>query len=344
MVLGGISASTQAEIDLHLHSNISDGVQADDHLVELVMQAGVAVAAVTDHDSIASALDPTLVARLRALGAQAPRFVPGVEFTCWLDTPIRPGCRQEVHVVGLGCNPYQPALQAALSRQRLSAIARIRTCVARLNADGYPLRFAEVGFAAARQGLHKWHIGKALAAHGYAGSAEVAVKTLVSPRFPKPEAGTTTALLTPAQAILLIRAAGGVAVLAHPQRNVPANDPAAATDLLVSFKMHGLDAVEVYRVDLPATERPMYEKVAQSLGLLLSGGTDYHGAGDTGGPRFPGDAHAPLSLWAPLEALIHARGGVTDVCDVAPKSLLHANAAERLLLGNVQRRRRDSAP
>lgn len=344
MALGGINMIRAAEIDLHLHSNISDGIQPDERLIDLVAKAGLKIAAVTDHDSMAAAHDPALAQHLRALGPNAPHLVPGVEISCWLESPIRPGCRQEVHVIGLGCNPYQPALQAALARQRLGIIQRIRTCVAKLNADGYPLRFADVGFAAALQGLQKWHIGKALAAHGYAKTPEEAVKNLVAPRYPKPERHTPTALLSPGEAVALIRAAGGVAILAHPHRNVPANDQAAAMELLKGLKEQGLDAVEVYRVDLPAAERPMYENVAQSVGLLLSGGTDYHGSGDIGGPRFPGDAHAPFALWPPLEALIQARGGVTSFQDVAPSAHPNGNAAERLLLTRAQARKRDSTP
>lgn len=324
-------------LDLHLHSNISDGVLSDIGLVDLVRQSGVGVAAITDHDSIGAAHDQALVQHLSRLGARAPQIVPGVEIGVWLDQPVRPGYWQEAHIVGLGCDPANPKLRAALIRQRLSRYARVRACVERLRADGFALSFADVGFTAGLQAPTSWHIGKALADRGYAKDPDTASRELVTPRYPSPAEMPEAPILGSREAIQRIRAAGGVAVLAHPHRNAPAADPQAITDLFAKLKAEGLDAVETYRVDLPADHRPLYEAAARTAGLLTSGGTDFHGAGENPPKKRPGDAGAPASLWPPLEQLIRARGGITDVRQVRLPLAPQAGAAERMLFAQHKR-------
>lgn len=331
--ISGRSASARGRpvIDLHLHTYGSDGVFPARKVVEQAQANGVRVAALTDHDTMEAARDTDLVRALRALGGRAPQIVPGVEISCHLEAPLAKGGKEYLHIIGLGVDPRDPELRKALIAQRLGISARIRDCIAKLQADGFDIRYGEIGRTCGLEAPTERTLGEILAAKGYAKDADTARKELVAPRLTKNGELPERFEMDPAEAIALIHAAGGVAILAHPHRYVPTHDEPTLRALFARLAAVGLDGAEVYRFDLEPAEQPRYRELIEEAGLLVSGGSDFHAPSRGGVPRAPGDARAPLELWEPLAERIRARGGCTDIRDLNPGKHPHASAAERML-------------
>jgi len=330
--IAAIDPDPRDRVDFHMHSTVSDGAKSPEQVLGMLSAHGVRAAAFTDHDDIAASRDPALVRAIARLGAAAPHMVPGVEITCWLDQVPGKGGLQELHMVGLGCNPRHPALRKALIRQRLGIAARVKACVSALRADGYDIRTSELGRVAKTKAVKPATIADLLVKRGYARDRFDALFGLVLPRLPQPGDIPESFMMTTERAIDIIHEAGGVAILAHPDRHSPSNDMAEVDRLFSDLRAQGLDAVEVYRTDVALEEQPRYAAAAKRAGLLASGGSDYHDLNDHGEGRYPGDANAPLELWPALERKIRERGGVTDVRDIAPKSTADSSASERFLL------------
>ena len=302
--------------DLHMHTTASDGLLSGRQLVDRMCRHRVAVGAITNHDDASVGRDVDLARYVASLGPDAPRVVPGVEITCGLEAPLEPGGSAHLHIVGVGCNPRDLALRKALLRQRRGVSDRVRDCVKKLQTDGYDVSVGELGLVAGRRCVYGGDIARLLVKKGYAKTKAEADVKLVAPRLSKPGELPVPDAMPAKEAIALIRAAGGVAVLAHPHRAIPSHDPQRVLSLMRSLRSHGLDAAEVYRADLEPERQPMYAACARSAGLLISGGSDFHSASQRGTGRHPGDARAPESVWRPIEALIRQRGGCTDICSV----------------------------
>lgn len=325
-----LAHATTGGVDFHLHTRSSDGLLDDRQLIDALRSHDVSVAAITNHDDISVGRDPVVTRYLDALGNDAPRIVPGVEITCWLDTPVDPDGWQPLHMIGLGVDPNDPRLRKALIRQRLGRIAWVDDCIAKLRADGFDVRSSELGRVARGRQIAMNILAELLVQKGYAASKKLAMSELVEPRAAMPGDIPERFTLSPKEAIELIHAVGGVAILAHPHRNVPSHDPLRITRLFEDLEAKGLDAVEIYRADLDNDKEPIYAACAKAVGLLPSGGSDYHAVDQNGSGRHPGDAFVPASVWPALQQRIVARGGYTDLRDVRVGAAPDGNAAERL--------------
>ncbi len=328
-VQGYLPPATSGGVDFHMHTTTSDGLHSDTEIIDALGRYGIEVAAITNHDDASVGRDEAVVRYLDQLGASAPQIVPGAEITCWLDEPVDPEGKQAVHIISLGCDPNHPELRKALIRQRLGIIARVNDCIERLQAKGYAVSRREVGRVAGTRAIVPGILAELLVANGYASSAKEAKNEIVRPNLARPGELHQEFTMTPADAIALIHRAGGAAVLAHPHRNVPSHDPARIMRLMTGLKAEGLDATEVYRSDLDDAMQPLYAGCAARAGLLIGGGSDFHAVNQNGTGRHVGDAHVPTAIWPALEALIEARGGITDIRDVRVDAHPHATAAER---------------
>jgi predicted metal-dependent phosphoesterase TrpH len=252
-------------IDLHTHSHHSDGTLAPAALVALAAARGVELLALTDHDTTAGLAE----ARAAAVAA-GMRFVDGVEVTA--------GWRgQEIHVVGLGVDPSSTVLQAhlsqlvALRRERIAAIGAKLARHPKLR-DGMSDPAAAV--LAANSVPTRAHLARALVAAGIAESIEDAFKRWLGPG---------TAGHVPHQwpgidaAIAAIRAAGGHAVLAHPQRYKLSNG--ALGNLCSEFQQLGGAALEVSLPSLSPNDHDRLARLARAHGLAGSMGSDFHEPG-----------------------------------------------------------------
>jgi predicted metal-dependent phosphoesterase TrpH len=249
-------------IDLHAHTTASDGTTSPTDLVAQARGAGLDVVAVTDHD--------TTVGWDEAVAA-AQRF--GVGLVRGLEMSTRyAGCT--VHLLCYLHRPDDPALAAELATIRDDRVGRVRAMVANLARD-YPITWDDVvAQAAGARTLGRPHIADALVAKGVVADRTEAFADLISSggRYYVDHYGTPTD-----QAIALVRAAGGVPVLAHPgAASRGENLPDAAFDELAAA---GLAGLEVHHRDHDVAQVARLGALAARLGLLVTGSSDFHGAG-----------------------------------------------------------------
>jgi 3',5'-nucleoside bisphosphate phosphatase len=267
-------------VDLHTHSTRSDGVLEPGVLVDAAVAVGVRVLALTDHD--------TLAGYREVVAGEVPAgltLVPGVEINALVTRDL--GLWEwELHILGFGMNPDDAAFEAVLVSQREARRVRFDRTVARLRDIGLPIddqvAALDVGTDDA---LGRPTIARALMAAGFASSVEDAFSRIIghgSPGYVRREG------LGPESAIAAIAAAGGIPVLAH-FREAPAR-----LEVLRELVAAGLGGLEVYYRSFDAPTVEAVGAVARSLGLIATGGTDYHG--DLGSYA---DAHA--GLWVPPE-------------------------------------------
>lgn len=246
-------------IDLHLHTSASDGHLAPDALAARVAGAGLTVMAVTDHDTVAG-LDRAEA----AAAAHGIRFVPGIEITA-----VEGG--RDVHVLGYFFDRAHRPLAAFLDAQRADRRRRVREMTDRLAALGMPV---DLGDVVARQGGHaigRPVIAAALVRAGYVASVAEAFDKYLD---------TNGAAFVPRQGapvrdvVQVIHEAGGLASMAHPGLH---RDP----DLLerVTAGGDGPDAIEVFHTDHDEAVTARLEAFARARGLLVTGGSDFHGDG-----------------------------------------------------------------
>jgi 3',5'-nucleoside bisphosphate phosphatase len=274
-------------IDLHLHSNASDGTDDPADVVRLAVEAGVTTLALTDHDTTAG------WAPAAAAVPPGAALVRGAEFST--TSPDGRGGHVSAHLLGYLFDPAHPAILADQERLRGERTRRIGVMTERLRAAGHavdPQRFA--GDAP----IGRPHLGRALVEVGAVGSVGEAFETLLAKGGPfyEPKADTPIE-----DAIAMIRAAGGVPVWAHPW----ARKRGGVVDESVIRDMadHGLVGIEVDHPDHGAPDRERLRALASELGLVVTGSSDYHGANKT--IPIAAETTAPDQLAALLE---HATG------------------------------------
>ena len=279
-------------IDLHTHTTRSDGIVAPAELVAAIAAAGVRLLALTDHDTLAGYRD-VVAARAVPAGLE---LLPGVEINAIVprDTGVWEG---ELHILGFGVDPDDGAFEATLARQRDSRRERFERTVERLRDLGYPIDDQLADLTQSEEdALGRPTIARALIAAGFAESVEDAFNRYIAWGRPGyvPRTG-----LDVVGAIGAIRAAGGLPVLAH-FAEAPAH-----VETVRELAETGLAGIEVYYRSFDTTTVAAVGEVAATLGLLATGGTDYHG--DLGPYA---DAHA--ALWVPPEVGPRLLGAIAD--------------------------------
>lgn len=270
-------------IDLHTHTTASDGLLTPAALVAEAADHGVGLLAVADHDTT-GAVDAALAAG-RAAGIEV---WPAVELSCDVETG-------EVHVLGYFIDYRRDWFQALLRRLRDGREKRAERMVERLIALGAPVDLQAVR-ALADGAIGRPHVARALVEAGHVASIHEAFDRYIGRGGP---AYVERLKVTPAQAVEVIRAAGGLAVLAHPGWG---QQDALIPDLVAA----GLDGIEVYYPDHAPAQVEQYRALAARYGLLVTGGTDFHGGGLA--TRVPvGSQYVPESVVAPLREAAAAR-------------------------------------
>ncbi|MDA0256829.1 MAG: PHP domain-containing protein [Chloroflexi bacterium] len=258
--------------DFHTHSTRSDGTLTPTALVDLAWRNGVRVQALTDHDTLEG------VAEARAAAARLPGMllIPGVELSCDL-----PGT--EVHMLGLFVDADNERLGAELARLREGRVARGRGIVEALKRLGAPIEWERVREIAGDASIGRPHIAQALLERGHIATIEEAFNRYLARNGP---AYVEREKLEPEQAIAMIAAAGGLAVLAHPSFT-DGHDAVAAR-----LASAGLFGMEVYYKDYSPGLVEELRLLAERLGLFPLGGSDYH-ALPRQREREPGDIPLP---------------------------------------------------
>ena len=275
-----------------MHSTYSDGRLTPAELVDRAASGGVRVMALSDHDTLAG------LPEAQAAAARHPGFllVPAVEISCDL-----PGT--ELHMLGLFVDGSNERLASELESFRQGRQQRGEDMVAALEAAGVPISWARVLELAGEAAVGRPHLALALVEQGYVASVNEAFERFLARGMP---AYVERDTIGPAEAISMIRDAGGLPVFAHPSFT---RDYEAVAEMLAA---NGLYGMEVY---YKAYEPPLVEslrRLAERLGLFALGGSDFHGLGNPD-DREPGDIPLPDSVvQAFLEAARAAGCAVPD--------------------------------
>ena len=229
---------------------------APPELVRKARAAGLSTISITDHDTTAGC-----DAAHDEADAAGVELVPGIEISAVHDG-------RDVHVLGYFIDTASAPLRAFLERQRDDRLRRVREMGERLAAHGCPVDVAPILDAASRgRSVGRPQIAAALLERGYVATRDEAFDRFLRFGGPAyvPRRGTP-----PVEVIALIHQAGGIASLAHP-------GVARCDDLIVTLAHHGLDALEVRHSDHDEPTEARYRALARELGLLVTGGSDYHG-------------------------------------------------------------------
>jgi 3',5'-nucleoside bisphosphate phosphatase len=251
-------------IDLHTHSSVSDGTEDPATLMETARRAGLDVVALTDHDTTEGW---AAAERARPRGLS---LVPGMEFSCrWFPEGDRP---ISVHLLAYLFDPDHPAFAGERARLRDERLERGERIVAALAAAGYPVVWERIVERSDGGVVGRPHIARALVEGGAAESVDHAFATLLHHRSPY---YVTKADTDVREGIALVRAAGGVPVFAHglaTKRGRVVDD-----DAIAAMVEAGLLGLEVDHPDHSADERAHLRGLADDLGLIATGSSDYHG-------------------------------------------------------------------
>jgi predicted metal-dependent phosphoesterase TrpH len=268
-------------IDLHLHTTASDGHCTPVELVQQARAAQLTIIAATDHDTTDAVADVQTAAAAQGIDA-----IAGIEITA-----IEDG--RDVHVLGYFLDPDGDGLRQFLALQRAHRLERVREIAARLTAIGKPIAVEPI-LADARayptRSIGRPQVARAMIAAGYVSSIDEAFRSWLGHDAPAfvPRAGAS-----PEAVIAIIHTSGGIASLAHPGRTgIDARLPALAAA--------GLDALEAFHTDHDDRARARYVDMAGTLGLLVTGGSDFHG--DPAWPVAAGSTTLPPEHWARLLA------------------------------------------
>lgn len=252
-------------IDLHAHSNASDGTDSPAEVMAAAVAAGLDVVALTDHDTTAG-WDDAFAARPAGL-----TVVPGVEFSC-VHIREEDGRRISLHLLAYLIDPDNAQLQAEWERLRASRRTRAETMVEKLIADGYPISWPRIDELAGDGSIGRPHLARALVEVGVVPDVDTAFRDLLSSRQRYYVRKADTDVF---DALALVRAAGGLPVFAHPIAR--RRGPVVSDDTIAAMADAGLVGLEVDHPDHGPDDREHAAGLARDLGLIATGSSDYHG-------------------------------------------------------------------
>jgi predicted metal-dependent phosphoesterase TrpH len=270
-------------IDLHMHSNASDGTFTPEEVAGMAAGNGVQVFALTDHDTLDG-----LPAAASSASRAGIRLITGVELSVTEEG-------MDVHLLAYGFDESDPTLVAAIGRYREGRRERARKILARLKGLGIRISLEEVEEIASGGALGRPHLAEALLRGGYVETFNEAFQRFLghhAPAYvPKPRVSLE-------EASTIVREAGGVTILAHP-------GTLNRDHLIPAWSRRGLDGIVVWhsKHDPSAVER--YRGFANMHGLLMTGGSDYHGERTPG--VVIGSVAVPLDILPPLDTVLKAR-------------------------------------
>lgn len=275
-------------IDLHTHTNISDGTDTPAQLINKALASGIKVLALTDHDSIAGWDEAELHLR------PGMDLVLGAEISCQTEDGI------SVHMLGLLFDPSHQELQDVLAQTRENRHSRMSKIIGRMNSAGIEISMEEVLLQLSEGAtLGRPHLADAMIAKGLANSREEIFEKWLHNNSPYYVAHYSP---TPEVAIALIKAAGGVSVIAHPMASLRGRT--VSVESFSSYVEAGLDGIEVFHRDHTADQKNLLKGIAADLNVLRTGSSDYHG---TGKLNELGENTTERDQWEALESKANSR-------------------------------------
>lgn len=251
------------EIDLHTHSSVSDGTEPPAQVIGAAVRAGLDAVALTDHDTVGGWDEAAEAAAELGIG-----LVRGIEISCRRDG-------RSIHLLAYLPSPDDPELAHELAMARESRLSRMDRIVDRLAADDVPITVEQVRAQVAEGAtLGRPHLADALVAAGVVADRDEAFRRYLHDGSPYYVAHYAP---DPVRAVELVLAAGGAAVIAHPysERQLRAVTP----ELIADMAAAGMLGIEVDHRDHDEAARRELRDLAGQLGLVVTGSSDYHGAG-----------------------------------------------------------------
>ena len=269
-------------VDLHAHSTASDGSKSPAAVVGAAKAAGLSAIALTDHDTMDGVAEA-----VAASATYGIRVVPGVELSAIDD-------QREVHLLGLHIQ-RPSAIEESLQTFRDHRQSRAIQIVAKLNELGVPISFDDVLARARDAAIGRPHLARVLIDRGWARDSRDAFDRYLGAGRP---AYVAKHRLSVGDAIALVHAGGGLAVVAHP-------GPEGRRETIERFVALGLDGVEVRHPGHTQEDMNRLAALAEFFGLVPSGGSDWHGAVE--GPRVLGVMRVPVSWLEQQDARVEVR-------------------------------------
>lgn len=253
-------------IDLHVHSNHSDGTCSPEELVSLAQAAGVTIFALTDHDTVSGIRKAKEAAAQSAASGSTVTVISGVEISAAYK-------KKDIHILGLFVDETNPALLTALEEAVTARDLRNEHMAERFRSLGIPLTLEDLRLMNPDTVITRAHFANYLIKHGHVKTSQEAFTRYLgydAPCFVPRE------YMQPERAISLILQAGGLPVLAHPLLyKLP---PAELEALLQRLSDAGLKGLEVYYSSNTGFDEQICFGLANRYGLLMTGGTDFHGS------------------------------------------------------------------
>ncbi|MBO5502135.1 MAG: PHP domain-containing protein [Clostridia bacterium] len=258
--------SIQYSIDLHIHSTISDGLYTPAELYARARKEGMTAIALCDHDTVAGVpLMQEIIRQDAVLNPDSPpiRYLPSIELST--------GDGGHAHLLGFGVNHEDEKLLSALAEMQEERAARSKRMICLLKKQG--IRFCtHVEEELTRPGTGRAHIARALLEMGAVNTMQQAFDRYLARGKC---AYIARRYMSIADGVSLLAGAGATVVLAHPCRLNP--DPQGLRALVMELMDAGLSGLEAYHPSASRQQAPLIDSMARSLGLLVTGGSDYHG-------------------------------------------------------------------
>ncbi len=249
-------------IDLHVHSSASDGSLTPEEVVDLAKNAGLSVFALTDHDTV----DGVKAALSHAKETGGIEVIPGIELSCYYG-------KREIHIVGLFVDYENPDFLDALLKLKQAREDRNEKMVLNFVNAGIPLTIEELKHGNPSSVITRAHFARVLVEKGVCKDKQEAFDKYLGIHCPfylaKPQ-------VTPEHVLGLIRRANGTAILAHPYSyHFSKSEVETLLDTLIPL---GLEGMECYYSTYDAGQTQELRSIAAEKKLLVSGGSDFHGA------------------------------------------------------------------
>ncbi|MCP4569351.1 MAG: PHP domain-containing protein [FCB group bacterium] len=256
-------------IDLHIHSDHSDGRQTPIQIVDDSLSMGLKAISITDHDALDGCADAIEYARGKDI-----QVLSGIELSASKTI-------EDIHILGYLFRIDDSRLQETIEMFRRIRHERGKKMIARMAGLGMNVDFERLVELAGQAAIGRPHLAEIMLKEGFVGSYNEAFAKYLYLGGP---VYVPKAKLTPAEAINIIHEAGGVAVMAHPLLS-------ERDDMIEELAASGLDGLEIYHPAHKAQARGKYRKIAERLGLFISGGSDSHNRkgryGDIGDQNVP---------------------------------------------------------
>jgi predicted metal-dependent phosphoesterase TrpH len=279
------------KIDLHTHTSCSDGTMSPTELIHHAIINQISVLGLTDHDTVSGWDEAAAAVRGEV------QLVLGAEISCLTEEG------QSVHMLGLLFDRSYEPLQRALAESRDDRVPRMKKMIELMSADGISINYEEV-LQHKPEGatLGRPHLADALVAKGLVISRDEAFTKWLSNDS---KYYVSHVAPTPIEAIGLIKAAGGVSVIAHPYSSLRKQDNRTLeVSDFIALKSAGLNGIEVDHRDHGADERASLRKIANELDLVVTGSSDFHG---TGKLNLIGENLTSVEQWERLESMADLR-------------------------------------